>query len=128
MLATAQYLGQDRVDEIRAEDALVPHKHKHRPVFGYKDVERVFVHPEDLETVAVSESEVLPRICSGEICQRLLNILSVAERKVIELHFLEGFSWEEIAEAERLDMDRVRRLAVSAVGKMRRTARGLRVS
>ena len=116
MLATMEYFGKDRLDEIKAEDALLPRSWRERVVGR-----RVFVPVDILETMVVSNPE--PRICSEGDCHSLLSLLSVAERKVISQYFLEGFSWEEIAEREKLGMPMVRMLAVRGVGKIRRHVR-----
>ncbi len=69
--------------------------------------------------MAVGEDGTEQRVCSQEMCQRLLATLSPEEKMVVEMHFFGGFSWQEVAEEKKIDIVTVRRTAISAFIKMR---------
>jgi len=129
--ATAEYLGQDRLDQEMAEEALVPHRTICRPVGRGKLSERVFVSPKEFDELAAEEPDILSAICLKEIIQYLPNLLSTLsgdEKQVVEAYYFHETPLRQIPDRLSMSWEDVRSHIVRGVGKMRREAQKLRIS
>jgi DNA-directed RNA polymerase specialized sigma24 family protein len=93
MLARA-LLNQDRLDDILAEDALIPHKESHAKVVFLPEAlldELSFVLP----TAEVSAKRPQRKVCHR--LRKLVRSLNGRERKAIRFLYFKGLSHQKVA-------------------------------
>ena len=113
---------QNRKDEYRAEDKLIPHE-TCRPVGRERLMERVFVPSQDFEEkLAATQSDILSGCCLEEACHSFLSLLTADEKMVVTGYFYDDCPLEEIAVSQGIDICLIRRTMISAMKKMRQAA------
>jgi DNA-directed RNA polymerase specialized sigma24 family protein len=118
MLATQEFLDQDRLDDQEREDALVPHPRNHAKMVFIPEAfldELLSTPPNQEQVFTVARPQ--RKVC--HCLRKLVRCLNRREQKAIRLLYYKGLSRPEVQERMRLYGDELDEALDSAFAKLR---------